>query len=126
MQEAIALEENLIVTPERTAEAMGSGDLPVLATPALVAALENVARRAAAAQLKPGQTTVGTEICLRHVAATPQGAAFTVSCRLTAQEGRRLTFALSASDCGGLIAEGAHERFIVDADRFLAKASAKK
>ena len=110
-----------IVTDADTAASMGSGDLSVLATPAVVALLENAAMRTAAERLPEGSTTVGAQITINHLRPTAVGETVTAEATLTAEEGRKLTFSLTASDGKGVIAEGTHLRFIVDRERFMAK-----
>ena len=114
----------LLVTQADTAEALGSGDLPVLATPRMMALMENAAMLAVADQLESGQTTVGAEICVKHLRPTPTGAVVTATAVLTAAEGRKLSFSISAHQDGTLIGEGTHTRFIVDARKFLSKLQA--
>ena len=109
------------VAASSTAEYIGSGDMPVLATPALAALMENAAMLAVAAELPEGSTTVGTRLELNHVKASAVGAEVTATAVLTAVDGRRLTFRIEARDGQGLVGECTHERFIVDRERFLAK-----
>ena len=109
------------VTAENTAVGMGSGDLPVFATPAMVALMENAAMNAVASRLPEGMTTVGVEMTVSHVKASPVGAHVTASAELVAIDGRRLVFAVKAWDGCGAIGEGSHTRFTVDAGRFMAK-----
>ncbi len=73
----------------------------------------------------PHEQTVGVGFQLSHVAATPPGLTVTIEVELTQVEGRKLTFAVRAEDDVHLISEGIHERFVIDADRFKAKAAAK-
>lgn len=113
------------VTEQNTAQAMGSGDLPVFATPAMVALMEGTAAACVAAQLEPGQTTVGTKVNVSHVAASPLGATIRCEAQLEATDRRSLTFSVAAYDEAGLIGKGTHERFVVDAEKFTAKANAK-
>lgn len=115
-----------VVNTENTAITMGSGALPVLATPALVALVEHAAASAVTSYLPPGMTTVGTSIHLRHLAATPIGHNVQAEAVLVAVSGRRLEFKVQAYDEREKIAEGTHERFIVDAERFMAKMADKK
>lgn len=114
------------VQQSNTAAAMGSGTLPVFATPALVALAEQTCWQSIAAQLEPGSTTVGTRMELNHTAATPLGMTVTCESELLAAEGRKLTFRVCARDEAGMVGEGIHERFVVYAEKFLAKAEAKK
>ncbi|MEG2527660.1 MAG: thioesterase family protein [Mucinivorans sp.] len=111
----------MIVDTQHTALAMGSGDLAVLATPAMVALMENAAMQIAAALCAAGQTTVGTKISVEHTRATPLGAQVEARAELIKQDGRRLYFTVSASDEKGVIGSGEHERFIVDGEKFMAK-----
>lgn len=104
-----------------TAVGMGSGDLPVFATPAMAALMENAAMMAVAGHLPAGSTTVGTEIGVSHVKASPVGARITASAELVEVDGRRLVFAVRAWDERGTIGEGSHTRFVVDRDRFMSK-----
>jgi predicted thioesterase len=108
-----------------TAQALGSGTVPVYATPALVALLEEAAVNALRPVLDAGKTSVGTRIDISHLAATPIGMAVSAQATLTAVDGRRLTFAVRADDEAELIAEGVHERVVVDEERFLARAREK-
>lgn len=116
----------VIVTKENTAQALGSGTIPVYATPALVALLEEAAVHALRPVLDAGKTSVGIHIDVSHVAATPPGLAVRAQATLTAVDGRRLTFAVAAYDEVELIAQGLHERVVVDEARFLAKAQEKR
>ncbi len=110
------------VTIDRTAASMGSGDLNVLATPAMLALMENAAMLAVAEYLPEGSTTVGGHISSSHLAPTPVGALVTATATLTVVEGRKLTFKVEAHDeQGNLLGEGSHLRFIVDKERFLSK-----
>ena len=109
------------VTAEKTAAAMGSGDLPVFATPAMVALMEHAAMEAVAASLPEGSTTVGSEMNTSHLKPSKLGAEITATAVLTAVEGRRLTFNVGARDDDGVIGEGTHVRYIVDRERFMAK-----
>ena len=119
------------VTDADTAEAMGSGDLPVLATPRLLALAEAATVAAVAPHLTGGLTTVGTAVSLEHRRASPLGAEIVVEAELTEVDGRRLVFGFIARP-GGTDADGAEtdvvigagtvERVVVDAARFLARA----
>ena len=115
-----------LVTEANTAAAVGSGLVPVFATPYMIALMENAAVNAVQAGLEPGQGTVGTCLNVTHDAATPVGMKVWAEAELTALEGKKLTFAVRAFDEAGPIGGGVHERFIITVDRFLAKAEAKK
>lgn len=111
----------LRVAAEHTAEQLGSGDLPVLGTPALAALFEAAAVNALAGHLSAGDTTVGTRIDLSHRAPTPVGAEVYAEAALIAVEGRTLRFAATAFDHREQIGECRHERVIVARERFLGR-----
>ena len=112
------------VDAENTALALGSGDVPVFGTPALVALFEQAAVVALAGGLEPGETTVGTWLEVAHLAATPVGTTVRAEAELVAAEGRKLTFAIVAFDDRQKIGEGRHQRMRVVRDRFLSKLAA--
>ena len=112
---------SLVVTENDKAKAMGSGSLPVLATPRLAALMENAAMRAVSPILDVGETTVGGEISLRHLAPSPVGAEVSATAVLERTEGRKFVFRLEARQGETLIGEGTHTRFQVNTGRFLAK-----
>lgn len=113
------------VTEEVTAKAMGSGELPVFATPAVVALAEECAWKSVAGGLEEGQGTVGTRMELSHLAATPLGMTVRCETELVEIDRRKLVFAIAAYDGVDKVAEGRHERFIVDNAKFLSKAESK-
>lgn len=113
------------VTPEVTAQAFGADLMPVLATPWLVAFLEDTAAKCVESELDKSQITLGTAVNVRHLAATPVGLNVTCEAVLTGIDRRRLTFETRAWDEGGLVSEGTQERFIVDREAFMAKANEK-
>ena len=115
-----------IVTEQNTANAVGSGLVPVFATPYLIALMENAAVNAVTAHLEPGQGTVGTRLNVSHDAATPIGMKVWAECKLLEVDGKRLTFEVAAFDECGPIGKGTHERFIIQTEQFLAKCQAKK
>ncbi|MBQ4502401.1 MAG: thioesterase family protein [Alistipes sp.] len=121
MEIGLTFTSTTVVDNTNTAVALGSGDMEVFATPAMVALMENAAMNAVAPHLEAGQTTVGTEISTTHIKASALGATITATATLTAIEGRKLTFAVTAHDGDNIIGEGTHTRFIVDRERFLAK-----
>lgn len=118
--------QEIYVTGENTAKTMGSGTLDVFATPAMIALMENTAYRSIADELELQEATVGTKMHVSHVAATPLGMKVRCETELIQINGRALTFLVRAYDEAGLIGEGEHERFIINEDKFLAKANAKK
>jgi len=109
------------VTDDDTAIALGSGDVPVLGTPRLIAWLEAATVDAAAVYVDPGQTTVGTVVRVRHLRATPIGDSVEcVAIPRVRKEGRVLAFSVQATDeTGEVVAEGEIERAVVDRERFL-------
>ena len=107
---------------EDTAEAVGSGSLLVYATPCMVALIEGAACEAIEQALPEGKTSVGTELNIRHLSATPVGLEVRAEAEVTAVEGNTITFQVSAYDEAGKIGEGIHKRVIVSAQRFLDKA----
>lgn len=104
-----------------TAEFIGSGDMAVLATPAMVALMENAAMLAVALHLEEGETTVGSMISTSHLKPSKIGASISAVAELTAIEGRKLSFKISAYDGDTLIGEGEHVRYIVNREKFLSK-----
>ena len=117
--------DEVIVTEANTAAAMGSGTLPVFATPALVALMEKTAQESVQDSLEEGCGSVGTMICAKHVSATPVGMKVTCQSELVAVEGRKLVFKITASDACGVVGEADHERFIIQNEKFLKKANSK-
>lgn len=111
-------EKAIVVGEEHTAPHVGSGVVPVLATPIMVNLLEAAALAAVEEFLPAGYQTLGTVLNVRHFAATPVGLKVRALAELTAVEGRTLTFALKAEDAVELIGEGTHQRVIVNVARF--------
>ena len=112
---------SMLVTHDKLAEAVGSGDLGVLATPAMLALMENAAMLAVANHLPEGCTTVGGHIESSHVKPSPVGAEVEATAVLTAVDGKKLSFDIEAYCDGALIGKGTHLRFIVDRDKFLSR-----
>lgn len=119
------LEEIETVNETNVAAAVGSGGLAVYATPAMIALMEKAAWRAVEPCLEAGSTTVGTEINVRHIAASPIGAKIRAVAVVTAVDRKKISFSVEAFDESGKIGEGTHARFIVRSDEFLAKAEAR-
>ncbi len=113
------------VTESNTAKAVGSGGLEVFATPAMIALMEKASFLAIDEYLDEGSTSVGTMVNIEHVSATPVGATVTVESVVTAVDGRKISFEVTASDNAGLIGKGTHERFIINAEKFMAKTNSK-
>lgn len=104
-----------------SAIALGSGDMEVFATPAMVALMENAAAKCAAPHLEEGATTVGTFISTSHIKASAFGTEVTASATLTSIDGRLLTFSIEAREGDVLIGQGTHTRFIVYREKFMQK-----
>ena len=121
LEKGLSARSAATVAAGNTAAAMGSGDLAVFATPAMVALMENAAMTAVASALPEGSTTVGAEINVTHIKPSGPGAEITATAVLTEIEGRKLTFNVGARDAGGMIGEGIHIRYIVDREKFMAK-----
>ena len=114
------------VTEDLTAEALGSGLLPVFATPAAVALAEETAWRSVAGELEEGQGTVGTLMELTHIAATPLGMKVRCETELVEIDRRKLVFTVKSYDEKEKVADGRHERFIIDNAKFLSKVEGKR
>ena len=121
MKEGASYTSTMRVVAETTADYIGSGDLAVLATPAMCALMENAAMLAVALRLEEGETTVGSMISTSHLKPSRIGATILATAELTAVEGRKLTFKVAAYDGETLIGEGEHIRYIVNREKFLAK-----
>ena len=113
------------VEREDTAAEVGSGSLLVYATPCMLALMEGAACEAIAAALGESETTVGTELNIQHLSATPVGMDVRAEATVTAVEGRIITFEVEAFDEAGPIGKGTHKRALVSTHRFLDKAYAK-
>jgi predicted thioesterase len=112
----------MVVTEEVTAQTIGSGELAVFATPAMISFMENTAYKSVAPYLEEGQGTVGTLMNVKHTAATPVGMQVTCETKLVEVDRRRLVFEVKAYDEAGPIGEGTHERFIIENEKFFRKA----
>ena len=114
-----------VVIPENTAQAVGSGLVPVFATPNMIALMEGAAVDAIQSCLAPDEGTVGTRLDVTHDAATPIGMKVWAEATVTAVEGRKITFSVAAFDEREQIGGGTHERFIIKPEKFLARVQAK-
>ena len=121
LETGLTYTSRLTVGNENTAIALGSGDMPVLATPAMMALMENAAMLAVASELEDGDTTVGGHIESSHLRPTPVGAEVSATATLEKVEGRKLYFKIIAHQGDKIIGEGTHLRFIVNREKFLAK-----
>ena len=118
--------EEVMVTPENTAAAMVSGTLPVFATPCMISLMEATAWKSISAEVEEGWSTVGTSLDVKHLSATPIGMKVWCDSELIEVDRKRMVFKLEVFDEAGKIGEGIHERFLVQNDKFLARAEAKK
>lgn len=121
LEKGLTYKSRVAVDDSLTANAMGSGDMPVYATPSMVALMENAAMMAVASHLGEGETTVGTRLEIDHMKASAVGRSIEATAILTEVEGRKLTFEVEAYDEHGLIGRGLHTRFVVSREKFLAK-----
>lgn len=115
----------LTVEEKMLANTVGSGAIPVFSTPWLVALMEGAAQESVADAIGEGNVTVGTSLNISHLAATPLGMEVTAESELIEVDGRRLVFSVVAYDAVDKIGEGKHERFIVGAEKFVAKCNGK-
>jgi len=119
-------EITLTVTEADTAANWGSGLVPVFGTPSLVGLMEAAAVKALDGHLPEGQTTVGGHIDVHYLAATPVGMQVRARAELTSIDGKKLTFQIEAWDEVEKIGEALHERFVIDTEKFIARAQAKR
>lgn len=113
------------VTPDTFASRWGNPGIEVLATPVVVGWLEDAAIRAVQPYLEAGQGSVGTMVSMKHLAATPAGMTVRATATVTEVDGRRIRFTVEAYDEKEKIAEGEHERFIVNMAKFLDRVAQK-
>ncbi|WP_019145178.1 thioesterase family protein [Aeromicrobium massiliense] len=111
------------VTEAHTAQAVGSGDVPVLGTPVLLAWLEATTVAALEPELTPGTTSVGTRVEVEHSTASPVGAQVTTTADVLRRDGRMVIFTVAAHEGSRLVASGEVRRVVVDRERFLARVS---
>lgn len=121
IQEGLTHTSRLTVTEAVTAIEMGSGDMPVLATPAMMALMENAAMLAVADHLPEGSTTVGGHIASSHIKPSKLGDKITATATVTHFEGKRIEFKVEAHCGDTLLGEGTHLRFIVDRNKFMSR-----
>jgi predicted thioesterase len=121
-QPGLAATVTLTVTEADTARALHSGDVPVLGTPRVIALAEEATCRAVERHLGDGETTVGSEVQLTHLAPTRVGGTVSADAVLDSIDGRRLCFKVTVNDTSGLIAAGYVTRVLVDRARFIEKA----
>jgi fluoroacetyl-CoA thioesterase len=112
-------EATLVVQATHTASHLGSGGVEVLATPTMIALMEEAARTSVDPKLEPGQMGVGVNVNVSHLAATPMGMRVTARAELLGVDGRKLTFRVEAYDEKEKIGEGTHARAIINVERFM-------
>lgn len=121
LETGITYKQSITVQPKDTAAVYGSGSLEIFATPAMVALMENTAVHCLEGHLEEGQDTVGIEINVKHIKATPAGGKVNCKAKVTEIEGRRIRFEIEAEDEKGQIGYAIHDRFIIDPVKFMAK-----
>ena len=126
LKAGLVFEREHVVGQADTAARWGSGGLEVYSTPALVGFLEVTCQAGLLTYLEENTTSVGVQVNIRHLAATPVGMKIRSRAELTLVEGRRLTFRVQAWDEVELIGEGEHVRFIVNVPKFMEKVDRKR
>ena len=121
LQEGLRHTSQLTVDETVTAIAMGSGDMPVLATPAMMALMENAAMLAVADHLPEGSTTVGGHISSSHLKPSKLGDTITATATVTRVDGKKIEFKVEAYCGDTLLGEGTHLRFVVDKEKFMSR-----
>lgn len=121
LKEGTSIIKNLKVTENETAIKMGSGDLEVYATPAMIALMENAAKSIASPGLPADFTTVGIEMNVKHIKSSPVDANIKCKATLTKIDNKKLFFNVEASDDQGIIGKGSHIRYIVNSEEFMAR-----
>ena len=121
MEAGIRNEKKVVVTEDLTASKVGSGLLPVYATPSMIALMENTCAESIQPYLPEGEGSVGVAVDIKHIAATPVG--MTVRCESLLKEvnGKKLVFEVNAYDEKGLIGTGIHKRAIINNEAFMAR-----
>ena len=119
-------QREIVVHEENTARHLGSGNVAVLATPEMIRLMERAAVAAVDHLLPDGYRTVGVEVNVRHLAATPVGMRVRAQAELVTIEGRKLTFCVEADDEVERVGEGEHKRAIIDLERFKERVRAKR
>ncbi len=116
-------EASTVVTKDNTAKAFCSGALEVFATPAMISLMEETCWKMIQPELEDGDGSVGSKVNVSHVAPSAIGRTVTCNATLVEIDGRKLTFEVTCSDDNGVVGKGTHERFIINNEKFMAKAS---
>ncbi len=122
LEKGLSFTQELIVKENNTAISHGSGNLPVFATPAMVAFMENTAVKCIANNLDEKLDTVGIQIDTKHIKATKVGKKVICTAKLIEVDGKKLTFDIEASDEDGVIGSSLHKRYIIDPIKFMERA----
>jgi len=125
IQSGIAEEETFVTGEEQSALMVGSGSLPVLATPVLITTLEVISHRLLEERLPQGTSSVGISVDVQHLAPTPMGMRVRLRSQIHDIDGRRVTFSVQAWDSQELIFSGQHTRAVIDINRFLKRVEEK-
>ncbi len=118
--------EEAVVLPELTAKHIGSGTVPVLATPMMIALMEKTCRLSVKPYLEADQETVGTHVDVSHDSATPEGMTVWCESEVVEVDRRKITFRVVVYDKDGIVGQGTHERFIIDEKKFHDKMEQKR
>ena len=122
LDKGLSFTQEITVEERNTAIAHGSGKLPVYATPAMVAFMENTAVQCIENDLGEGLDTVGIQIDTKHIKATKVGKKVTCTAKLTEVDGKKLTFEIEAADEDGPIGSSLHKRYVIDPIKFMERA----
>lgn len=121
LREGISAIIEKVVSENEAASKYGATGIEVYATPAMIALMENTAKSAVDLHLSYGDTTVGTEVCIKHLKATPVGSKVRCEAVVDNIDGKKILFSVKAWDEKGLIGEGTHIRYIVNIEKFMSK-----
>lgn len=121
LREGISAVIEKVVSESETASRYGATGIDVYATPAMIALMENTAKIAVDLHLSYGDTTVGTEVYIKHLKATPMGSKVRCEAVVDNVQGKKISFSVKVWDEKGLIGEGTHIRYIVNIEKFMSK-----
>ena len=115
----VSLEKDFVIEEKHIASFLGTGDVAVFATPAMIWLMEGVSRDLANKYMEEGFTTVGTEVCIKHLAAAPKGSTVTIKAEIVSQNAKKILFNIECRWKDMKIGEGKHERAIVNHQKFM-------
>lgn len=121
----LTLTRSYLIKSEHAAKHVGTGEVEVLSTPAMITFMEKTAKQCVQSKLPEGDITLGTSVDVKHLSPAPIGEDLKVTAQLTEINGRRLTFKVKAIWRNEVVGKGQHERFIVDKQKFLQKLEEK-